>query len=202
MDRALDSDSKGRWFESSRAYQSRQGTRRRMERFCDGFLAAFNGGNGGKCCKICKMGTTDQAQTACLCPCGKLSCFYGAMRSFLWTRGSEKLALFPFLPESFLEDDLLWFFGTLARQHCARRGHPRQSSHRYQAVDTGCPFRTLLVSRLRYSFLLRAQVKQSSTGSYSMFSMRPTCLRNLLTCLLLVIVGGLYEVHLAIQFQI
>ena len=124
MDRALDSDSKGRWFESSRAYQSRQGTRRRMERFCDGFLAAFNGGNGGKCCKICKMGTTDQAQTACLCPCGKLSCFYGAMRSFLWTRGSEKLALFPFLPESFLEDDLLWFIRYLGPAALRPAGAP------------------------------------------------------------------------------
>ena len=85
-----------------------------------------------------------------------------------------------FSQKFFLRMISLGLSGTLARQHCVRCGHPPQSSHRYQAVDTNCPSCTSVVSRLRCSFLPCTQVKQSSSGSYSMFSMRPTCLRNLL----------------------
>ena len=97
-----------------------------------------------------------------------------------------------FSQKVFLRTISLGLSGTLARQHCVRCGHPPQSSHRYQAVDTNCPSCTSVVSRLRCSFLPCTQVKQSSSGSYSMFSMR----------LLLVIVGGLYEAHLAILLQV
>lgn len=80
-----------------------------------------------------------------------------------------------FSQKIFLRMISLGLSGSLARQHYARWGYPPQSSHRYQAVDTSCPSCTCVFSRLRCSFRPCAQVKLSSSGSYSMFSIRPTC---------------------------
>mgnify|MGYP005782346247 CR=1 FL=1 len=106
-----------------------------------------------------------------------------------------------FSQKVFLRVISLGLSGTLARQHCVRCGHPPQSSHRYQAVDTNCPDCTSVVSRLRCSFLLCTQVKQSSSGV--IFHVLNTAhLLAKLACLLLIIVIGLYEAYLAISHMI
>ena len=86
------------------------------------------------------------------------------------------LCLLPLLPEGFLENELLGPVRILGPAALCPAGDSRcNPHHRYKAVDTSCPSCTSVVSRLRYSFLPWAQVKLSSSGSYFMFSMRPTC---------------------------
>ena len=59
------------------------------------------------------------------------------------------------------------------RQHFSLCGQFWQLSQRYHILVTGVPFCTSVDTFLQYSFLPSAQMKQSSSLSYFMFSIRP-----------------------------
>ena len=110
--------------------------------------------------------------------------------------------LLPLFPEGFLEHDFLGLVQILGPAALYPAGDTRCNLHTgTQAVDTSCPSCTSVASRLRYSFLPCAQVKLSASGSYS-YIFNSSHLFAKLARFLLVVVGGLYEAHLAILLQI
>ena len=66
------------------------------------------------------------------------------------------------------------------RQHCSLCGQLSQLSQRYQALVTGIPSCICVDSLWQCSFLPSAQIKQSSSRLYFMFSIRPIWSRNFL----------------------
>ena len=101
-----------------------------------------------------------------------------------------------------MQQQLLRLFGSLALQHgCSGRDsrcNPHIDTRQWTQAARPSP---QCVPDVAGSFLPWVQVKQSSSVSYVMFSMRPICFLKLLA-LLLVVIGGLDEANLAVALQI